>query len=83
MNKISNFEAYNYLDICILNLNDQLSYTMEEEFVCTDDSWNYSCLVFYPFSAIDYIVFTIMLLVSAIVGVRYKLVKNLDALVYS
>ena len=39
----------------------------EEE--CVDDSWEYTCLKFYQFSAIDYVVFTLMLVVSAGVGV--------------
>ena len=38
-------------------------------FQCEQESWWYSCLKFYEFSAVDYIVFTIMLAVSASVGV--------------
>ena len=38
---------------------------------CVDDDWSYSCLRFYAFSAVDYIVFTIMLVVSASVGVYF------------
>ena len=38
-------------------------------FKCEQESWWYSCLQFYEFSAVDYVVFTIMLAVSASVGV--------------
>ena len=42
---------------------------MKSCFQCEQESWWYSCLQFYEFSAVDYIVFTIMLAVSASVGV--------------
>ena len=38
---------------------------------CIEDSWEYTCLKFYEFSAIDYVVFTLMLVVSASVGVYF------------